>query len=301
MNSDHLGTRRVLVTGATGFIGSHLIRRLVRDGWETHIIARPGSTLRSVDDVRSKIKVHVHDGATLGLGDIMAEARPTVVYHLASLFLADHRSEDVESLVRSNLLFGTQLAEAMVKNGAKLLVNAGTSWQHYQGADYDPVNLYAAIKQAFEDILKYYIEAHGLRVVNLTIFDTYGPNDPRPKLFALLRRAEISREKLLMSPGEQLIDLVYIDDVIDACICSVQVIPDSILGFIRYGVSSGQLISLKDLVSTYEKITGVRLQIVWGGRQYRHREVMRPWSRYQSVPGWTPKVSLVEGIRRIFQ
>ena len=68
----------------------------------------------------------------------------------------------------SNITFGTQLVEAMVANGCYQFVNTGTSWQHYENDEYNPVNLYAATKQAFEDILRYYVETSALRVITLT-------------------------------------------------------------------------------------------------------------------------------------
>ncbi|GAH74036.1 unnamed protein product, partial [marine sediment metagenome] len=207
--------RIALVTGATGFVGSHLVRRLIKDGWEAHIITRSSSSLAQLEDVCNKIIVHRHDGTTNSMINIVKGVKPEIVFHLASLFLAQHTSEDIERLVQSNLLFGVQLAEAMTLQGVTKLVNTGTSWQHFQNEPYNPVCLYAATKQAFKDMLKFYVEASELKVITLKLFDTYGPDDPRPKLFTLLRKVADEQTELAMSPGEQLIDLVYIDDVIE--------------------------------------------------------------------------------------
>ena len=141
--------------------------------------------------------------------NIVNEANPEIVFHLASLFLAQHTLEDIERLVQSNLLFGVQIAEAITLQGVTKLINTGTSWQHYENEDYNPVCLYAATKQAFEDMLKFYVEASKLKVITLKLFDTYGPDDSRPKLFTLLRKVAQEQTELAMSPGEQLIDLVY--------------------------------------------------------------------------------------------
>lgn len=103
---------RALVTGATGFIGSHLVRRLVNEGWETHVVIRHASSQERLRDL-AQAGIHVHDGSTGDLVRIVAAAKPLAVFHLASLFLAQHQASDVESLVASNLLFSTQLAEAM--------------------------------------------------------------------------------------------------------------------------------------------------------------------------------------------
>ena len=283
--------RIALVTGATGFVGSHLVRRLIKDGWETHIITRSSSSLKLLEDICDKVIVHQHNGTTNSMIDIIKEAEPDIVFHLASLFLAQHASEDIERLVQSNILFGVQLVEAMTLQGVTKLINTGTSWQHYENEDYNPVCLYAATKQAFEDMLKLYVEASELKVITLKLFDTYGPDDPRPKLFTLLRKVAKEQTELAMSLGEQLIDLVYIDDVVDSYLLAARrLINNRILGMEEYAVSSGKPISLKELVAVYGQTIGKPLPIKWGGRLYRSREVMVQWNKGQKLVGWKAKI-----------
>lgn len=292
--------RKALVTGATGFIGAHLVRRLIADGWQVAVIARPSSKLDLSLTELSSLQLYQHDGSTEQMIGIMQDVRPAVVFHLASMFLAQHESRDVEPLISSNLLFSTQLAEAMVKTKVNLLVNTGTSWQHYENQEYNPVCLYAATKQAFEVILKYYTETTPLKVVTLKLFDTYGPNDPRPKLFALLKKVATSGEALSMSPGEQLIDLVYIDDVVQAFIVAAEALLNGGIDQMEdFAVSSGNPISLQELVEVYSHVVNRPMNINWGGRPYRNREVMFPWDKGNRLPGWRPSIELAEGIRLI--
>ncbi|MDH5750837.1 MAG: NAD(P)-dependent oxidoreductase [Deltaproteobacteria bacterium] len=293
------GAARALVTGGTGFVGSHLVERLLDQGWEVDLLVReqaPGA------DGTPRLRRHVHDGSTTGLIGIMRQARPDVVFHLASRFLAAHQPEDVESLVASNILLGTQLLEAMDRTGTALLVNAGTSWQHYRNAEYDPVCLYAATKQGFEAIVDYYVNACSIRCVTLKLFDTYGPGDPRPKLMNLLQKIAGTGEELAMSPGEQLVDLVYIDDVAEAFLLAAQRLLDD-QGEPReeFAVSSGNPVPLKELAGIFAQVAGKSLNITWGGRQYRPREVMQPWDRGRPLPGWTSRVDLREGISRCLE
>jgi nucleoside-diphosphate-sugar epimerase len=289
-----------LVAGATGFVGSHLVKRLVDDGWSVHIVVRPQSNLDIISDIIEKLTIHRHDGTTEGILGILNEAKPKIVFHLASLFLAEHQTKDIESLIKSNILFGTQLIEAMVRNKTYKLINTGTSWQHYNNEDYNPVNLYAATKQAFETILKFYIETTPLKAITLKLFDTYGPDDSRPKLFNLLKKVAEEQKPLAMSPGEQLIDIVYIDDVVDAfMIATKRLLSEQGGKYEEYAVSSGKPVKLRDIVKIYEEVIGRELPIEWGGRPYREREVMLPWNRGESLPGWKPVVGLVEGIKRM--
>lgn len=291
---------KALITGGTGFVGSNLVRRLVHDGWQVCIITRPNANIDQIKDIADQVTLYIHDGSTEGMHRIFAEAKPGVVFHLASLFLSEHTSADISRLVGSNVLFGTQLLEAMAVNGVTKIVNTGTSWQHYENKAYSPVNLYAATKQAFEDILQYYVEARGVQAITLKLFDTYGLNDPRPKLFHLLDKIAREGTTLAMSPGEQMIDLVHIDDVVQAFVMAAErLMAGETQGHEKYGVTSGKPMPLKELVKLYGSVIGKQLPIEWGGRPYREREVMVTCSTLSALPGWSPEIQLEDGIKRI--
>ena len=291
---------RTLVTGATGFIGSHLTQRLATSEHEVHVLVRQSSSPTALTALGPVVNVHVTDGSVDSLRAIIRLAAPEIVFHAASLFLSEHQPGDVAGLVQSNILFPCQLVEVMVRNGIHRLVNCNTSWQHYRGHEYSPVCLYAATKQAFSDLLRYYVEAAGLSVINLTLFDTYGPNDRRQKLFSILYGAAASCEGIAFSPGDQLVNLVYIDDVVDAFIIAAhKLLEGSDARFDDFVVRTTEPIRLRELVDVFSTVTGLTPKIVWGGRPYRCREMMTPWEGGAILPGWTVKVGLREGIRRM--
>ena len=176
--------RKAFVTGATGFIGKRLASKLITEGWEVHILVRESSKILKEANI-SQMHIHVHDGSIGNLIDIIGTVKPSIVFHLASSFIAQHESKDVNELILSNILFPSQLLEAMNIAGVKGLINTGTSWQNYQSKAYDPVCLYAATKEAFEALIKYYENAHQFKVITLKLFDTYGPGDNRKKIFSL--------------------------------------------------------------------------------------------------------------------
>ena len=292
--------KTALVTGATGFVGSHIVRRLLTDGWDVHIVALPVDNYALLQNILESITVHTHDGSSGSMQKIIDKARPGIAFHLASIFVAQHEQKDISPLITSNVLFGTQVVEALAANGCFRFINTGTSWQHFENRNFSPVNLYAATKQAFEDILQFYVEATPMKVVTLKLYDTYGPGDPRPKLFTLLRKTAAEQQALAMSPGEQLIDLVYIDDVVEAFVQAARLLLENqVVQNEEYAVSSGDAMPLRQLVELYGRVIKKKLPIEWGGRPYRPREVMTPWSTGKTLPGWRPKIGLEEGIKRM--
>lgn len=287
----------VLLTGATGFVGSHLARRLLAERETVHAIVRPGS-----DRIRlpEAVVAHVHDGAANELCAIFASVRPDLVFHLAGKFIERHAPDDIAALIAANITFGTELAEAMLRAGTTRLVVASTSWQHFEDAAYSPMNLYAATKQAQEAMLRYYVDAEGLRVIVLKLFDTYGPDDKRGKIWSRLARMPRDSATLPMSPGGQLIDLVHVDDAVAAFVVAGQRLREGrVAGMEDYSVCTGDLRSLRDIITLMEQTARRPIAIAWGGRPYRPREIMRPWSKGATLPGWQPRIRLEEGIRTI--
>jgi len=304
---------RALVTGASGFIGSHLLRHLAGAGWETAVLLRPAAA-EAFAATQARSAVYPITGRTADVVRAVAEFEPQTVFHLASLFLGSHTSAQVEPLISANILFGAQLLEAMHLAGVRRLVNAGTLWQNYHSPTYRPANLYAATKQAFEDIVAYYAGAARIRAVTLRLCDSYGPGDRRRKLIPLLLASLRSGESLPMSPGEQVVDLAHVDDICRAFVHAAGSLGDSAgsLGESAgslgdddrdpaatvYAISGGQRRTLREVAATLEEAAGARLPVQFGALPYREREVMSPWTG-PALPGWKPQVKLLDGLKAL--
>lgn len=296
---------KILMTGLTGFIGHHLGERLVRDGHEVFAIVRPTSKIDDLSaNLRRNVKFFVYSETNTVL-DIVTDLcvdgnRPDVVYHLATNFLNAHQFDDIKFLIQSNITFGTELLDAMTANNVFNFVNAETFAQHFEDADYSPTNLYAATKQCFSDIVKFYVEANQTRCISLCIFNTYGSNDKMMRILGLLKKISETGETLKMSPGGQLIDIVHVDDIVDAFVLAGEYLAASKYDYCgTYGLSSMNPIPLREVVRIFEDVAGKKLAIEWGGRPYRQREVMVPWKSFKTLPGWSPRVTLREGIAKI--
>jgi len=291
---------KLLVTGVTGFIGSHLVQRLVADGHSVHAVVRESSDPSRLAGATP----YVMTGDISDLITFMKEQQFDGVFHLASLFLARHRAEDIRGLIDSNVLFSSLLLESAVQADIPWFINTGTFWQHYENEPYNPVNLYAATKQAFEDIARYYLETSPINFVTLKLSDTFGPGDTRQKLVNLWMKTAQNGEAMKMSPGEQIIDISYVENVVDAFVRLLELLSGSSGSEYRgrsFAVSSGEAVSLRETASRFEEATDLELKIEWGGFPYRPREVMVPWTLGEPVPGWTPKVGFQEGIKKTFK
>ena len=262
---------KILITGGTGFIGINLIQKLSKLNIEFVSLVRsiPNNDFPyflfdgNVENLKLYIKNNSFDG----------------VIHLASCFIAEHKSEQIDELINSNLLFSTKVLEAASSSGVRWFLNTGTFWQHYNGEMYNPVNLYAATKQAFEDIAKYYAETTNINFCTIKLNDTYGKGDTRRKIFTLWDEISHNGQELEMSAGEQLIDILHIDDVIQSFLKIIMKIDDDMNHTLKYKsfcLSSCEKISLKNLSEKYEKNNGIKLNIKWGSKPYRKREVMNP-------------------------
>lgn len=291
-------TRVAIVTGATGFLGSHLTAGLAERGWEVHVVVRPTSSLDVLGRHRSAVEVHVDDGTHDGLATALKGVEADVCFHLATHFVGRHAPDDIAPMVESNIGFPTRLADVLAGPGSPIFVNTGTIWQQVDGSPYRPAALYAASKQACQDMLQFYADEGLLRVVTLALYDTYGPGDRRRKLLTLLREAQGSGRTLPMSPGDQLIDLNYVDDVVEAFLAALRVFDDGSDGAKRYAVRSGAPVSLRRLVEVIEEVTGAPVPVEWGATPYRPREMMTYWTADPVLPGWAPTVELAEGLRR---
>jgi len=290
----------IFVTGATGFIGKKLVNKLTELNCEVTVNLhsdKPSPFLENVNTYRINEKDIQSDI------NFFKSSEFSGIIHLASLYLTSHKPEEAIELINSNISFSTHLLECASQAKVNWFINTGTFWQNFENASYSPVNLYAASKQAFECIAQYYIETNKINFCTLRLSDTYGPEDTRPKIFNLFDKIAKTGEVLEMSPGDQILDISFIDDVINAFILlskHLETISPFQKNGLVYAVKAEKRYTLKELVDVFEKITNKKLNINFGGRLYREREVMIPWKNGVIVPGWKPYISLEQGLKKIF-
>lgn len=290
---------KIFITGATGFIGLHLSKKLLSDGNELFFTLLPHEKNPFEGDHRVKSFLLNNEGIYPLIAFLKSNQIDGII-HLASFVQsAEHVPDDIEKLIDTNLKFSTLVLEAASQAGAKWFINTGTYWQHYNNSIYSPVNLYAATKQAFIDIARYYWETKRINFSTIMLYDTYGPNDTRPKIFNLWERIASTGETLDMSYGEQLIDISHVDDIVSA-FSMLSLHFQNLNQLVNNGdvfvVKAKKRYTLKELASIFEETTNSKLNINWGGREYREREVMIPWESGIVVPDWEPQIAIQQGI-----
>jgi nucleoside-diphosphate-sugar epimerase len=269
---------KVLVTGATGFIGSHLVFSLLENNYTIAILKREKSKLKTLAPIRDKIRICISDTYNSIFSSIK-DFKPDIVIHAASLIIYKPEREEIIDIIDSNIKFGTLVLEAMTKNRVKYFLNIGTRWQHIGNKRYCPANLYAATKEAFKDILIWY-ESKGIKHKTIELCDTFGNEDTRKKILNLLITSCRSKTKIDLTFGEQILDMSYIGDI-----CRF------ILSHITYDLFfdnktislSGTKIKLRDLGVMIEKMFKTHGLFKWGVKPYRENEVMIPPIYYHNI------------------
>ena len=278
----------ILVTGSTGFIGKHLCEELKKKH-SVFFLVRPHSSYEKLG-ANNEFFVFGNNNI-LELRKYIQDNDIEGIIHLASLYIQQHNAVDIPNLIHSNLYLGTAMLEAASTSNVKWFINTGTIWQNYNVLDYSnrycPVNLYSATKQAFMDLAKFYSETTDIKICTLKLCDTYGPNDTRRKIYALFEENARTGELLKMSAGEQKIDILHVNDVVNGFVHLIEMLHDSGVIEDEYVLTSGRQLTLRELADEYEKKYEVKLNIEWGALPYRRREVMVPY-KGNVLPGWKP-------------
>lgn len=283
----------IVMTGATGYLGRKLLKKM-GGAYRVYALVREGS---DINGIRGDVEGVIPCTPYLDLYDAMKEIRPEAYINLAGFYCAAHTPEKIRLLCDSNFLLPMYVSDAVITAGGKYIIHTSSVQQCFAGEAYNPLNLYAATKQSFENVLQYYTSVRAVCGVVLQLFDTYGADDTRNKVFNFVRRLEEGKT-LAMSPGEQKMYFCYVDDVVEAYVKTLESMKQKEPGFYqKYAVRGREPIQLKEFIQNYIEYTGRNIILQWGGREYMMKEIMDPSGYGIPVPEWSPKISYEEGIR----
>ena len=286
-----LAGTRVLVTGASGFIGAALCGRLRHLGAEVHGVSRQPVERHGVRWWRADLAQP--DAARQVLHDV----EPEIVFHLASHVSGDRALEAVVPTVRDNLLTTVHLLAAACEVGRPRVILAG-SMEEPDPGDPAPVSPYAAAKSAAGAYARMFHALYGLPVSSLRVFMVYGPGQSDDtKLVPYVISSLLKGRPPELSRGTRKVDWVYVDDVVAAFVAAAR--GDTLDGT-AVDVGSGELVTIRALVDRRATLVGGDVQPVFGARADRpeEREPVADVTRTEQLLGWTASTPLDAGLAR---
>lgn len=288
---------RILLTGATGFLGAHIQQELLARGHQVGCLVRPG---RKGKDAPGVTWIEA-ETTTEAIVRSVAEYCPSLIIHCGGRVLTEHQICDVDDLVQSNLLFTTALCEAGSQCGGLRLINFGTCLESDETGALNPNSLYAATKSAAANIISYYCNFNAGAATTLQIPTIYGPGEKRPRLVRLLVEAALNGQQIDLSPGEQELDLLHVSDVVEAVIlASKQLLKPKAVGQHKIQtITSGATVTPKQLVEIIENISGLKVRANWGARTYRKGERLSLRIDEDDLQDWMPKMKLQTGLSEL--
>ena len=291
----------VVVTGANSYLGIALVERLSQMNISVHIVARPKSDISRLIQRAPSVNIHNYNGKQSSLEKLLEESRPDTIFHLAGKYYKEDKPEYITSLIDSNINFGSQLLLASLNSSVKNFINTGSYFQ-FSGHNESAVNFYGATKNSFNEILHYYSSLEKFLSTTLIIFDTFGPNDWRQKLFQAITKAVKTNEVMPIPTGNVPMYPVYIADVIDCYILAAQKLaskPNEIINKC-FAVRGNEETSIKEIIRIFEQVTNKKLYTEIGAWPASTREIKNIW-RGSTMSDWRPKHNLAKGIEKMLE
>lgn len=308
-----LSGRRVLVTGAGGFIGGHLVARLVEDGAAVRAFVRYNSrndrgTLDWLDPaVASQVETVLGDLRDVESVTQAAEATD-VVLHLAAQIAIPYSYVNPRDFFETNVLGTLNVAQAALRSGAQHVVHTSTS-EVYGTAQtvpiterhpLEPQSPYAASKLAADKLMDAWHRSYGLPVTILRPFNTFGPFQSARAIVPTIVSQALAGGPVRLGSLHPRRDLTFVADTVAGFLAAAES-PDAVGRTIQLG--TGVDVSVGDLVDLVAEVLGRELEVETEAERIRpaksevQRLVSDP-SLARTLTGWEPRVDLREGLRR---
>lgn len=296
--------RKFLITGASGFIGANLARRLIKDGQEVHLILRDGFKTWRLDELLKKFQIHYQDLSDKDqLIRIFKTVRPDVIYHLATSGAYSYQS-DPDLIIKTNVLGTWHLLQAAMTVGFELFVNTGSSSEYgfktqpMQETDLLEPNSYYAVTKSFQTYLSSFIaNSQNKNIVTLRPFSVYGRFEEPTRLIPTLMKALFFKKPLNLVNPKTSRDQIYIDDIVEAYLKIDQLKQNRGQYF---NIGTGIQSTIKEVVEKAVLVTGENTTFNWGkmkGRSWDSNTWVADISKAKKLLDFNPKISLEQGLK----
>lgn len=294
-------SKYILLTGGTGFVGSHLLEKLLDLNRKVILLKRSFSNTWRINEIMANDNLILKNIDEENLEDIFNQYDIEGIFHLATFAQRVHESKAVKEMIDSNIRFPTELLENSINNNVKFFINTG-SFSEYK-LDNSPIsenskiesfNLYASTKTAFEDILKFYCNSYDLNCATLKLFTPYGPKDDEIKITPYLIINSIKKKDILIKSPTKKLDFIYVKDVAD-CYISVWNNLSRLDEYNSFNVGTGIGTSIKDILGLIESNLGKNENV-----SYENLETDQVWCSNEKIKNkinWVPKTNLNDGIK----
>ena len=292
----------ILLTGGTGFVGSHLLEKLLNLNKNVILLKRSFSDPWRINKFIENENLIVKNIDEESVDEIFNQYSIIGIFHLASLSQRELNSNIISKMIDSNIKFPTQLLENSINNNVKFFINTGSVYEYElnnppisEKTKIKPFNLYASTKTAFEDILKFYSANYDLNCSTLKLFTTYGPKDNENKITPYLIISSMKKEKIHIKSPNKTLDLIYIDDVINSYIT----VMNNISKFNEYdsfNIGTGVGTRIKDLLEIIESNLGKNKNVTYGNSE--DDQVWCSNKKINKKLRWNPKIKIEDGIKR---
>jgi len=300
------GIRRVLVTGAHGFIGSHLTAALLEQGYRVTILKREGSDLQRIGHLLDRVTPLTADLRDPdGVFQAVRTAEPDAILHLAAYYAVEHTPDQVGMMVDTNVRGAVALLDAARQRETPLFVNTSTCTVYREKetplSETDPVgpqNLYDLTKLQAEEACRFYQERFGVPSVTLRIFPPYGPGDNERRLIPSVIRKLLAGENPALTTGRQRWDFVHVRDIVAAYLAVLSSPEPALKGGIL-NVATGDPKTVREVVERIRTLLGSGAELHWGAVPHRRNEI---WlnsgspAKIRTMLGWEPRVPLEQGL-----
>jgi len=296
---------KILVTGGAGFIGSHLVDRLVQEGHDVVIVDDLSTgKRRNVNRAAEFYKVDIQSSR---IEQIFRKERPSLVIHLAAQMNVRRSVEDPIFDAQVNILGMLNLLEQAVKHGSRKIIFASSGGAVYGEQDVfpapedhatRPLSPYGISKLTGEHYLAYYQHVSGIQYVSLRYANVYGPRqDPEGEagVVAIFARKMLAGEQpVINGNGRQTRDFIFVEDVVEA---NLAVMGQDIQGI--YNVGTGKETSVNELFMVLTGLTGSNFKGIHGpAKKGEQARSVVDITRIRTELGWEPRVSLPDGLKR---
>ena len=296
---------KVLATGVSGFIGSHLAGRLVEEGAEVYGLGRNSSNLWRIQDFKNQITLKYADLTDFdSVKKAVQGIKPQKVFHLAAYVDVSRSFEVVDEIVEVNIKGTLNLLRALDGSGYDCFINTGTSEEYgdnpvpfKEEQVPNPVSPYSASKAATTMFCQMLHKTSGAPIITLRPFLTYGPGQESNMLIPSLIKKTLKGEAFEMTGGEQTREFNYVDDIVDGFI-KASITPGAIGEIINIG--NGLEYKIRDVVEMVLRLMNSPLKPKIGALAYRLGETWHFYcdnTKARDILAWEPKVSLEDGLR----